>query len=160
MDEWFPTAAYSVSLGKVQTALSYSIKTDRPSFFAMNDAVTYISRYTLQAGNSQLLNERLRELTLNLSYRWLTLTASYERTASASWHRKVCSKTARSPSVVPSSTACSITASTSRATWATTSSARPTDTPPTNSTSRSPTALTPLAANTREQVQARRHRRE
>lgn len=83
MDEWFPTAAYSVSLGKVQTALSYSIKTDRPSFFAMNDAVTYISRYTLQAGNSQLLNERLRELTLNLSYRWLTLTASYERTKNA-----------------------------------------------------------------------------
>ena len=59
MDEWFPTAAYSISLGKVQAALSYSIKTERPSFFAMNDAVTYISRYTLQAGNSQLLNERL-----------------------------------------------------------------------------------------------------
>ena len=83
MDEWFPTAAYSVSLGKVQAALSYSIKTERPSFFAMNDAVTYISRYTLQAGNSQLLNERLRDLTLNLSYRWLTLTASYERTKNA-----------------------------------------------------------------------------
>lgn len=83
MDEWFPTAAYSISLGKVQAALSYSIKTERPSFFAMNDAVTYISRYTLQAGNSQLLNERLRELTLNLSYRWLTFTASYERTKNA-----------------------------------------------------------------------------
>ncbi len=83
MDEWFPTAAYSISLGKVQAALSYSIKTERPSFFAMNDAVTYISRYTLQAGNSQLLNERLRDLTLNLSYRWLTLTASYERTKNA-----------------------------------------------------------------------------
>ena len=83
MDEWFPTASYSIALGKVQAALSYSIKTERPSFFAMNDAVTYISRYTLQAGNSQLLNERLRELTLNLSYRWLTLTASYERTKNA-----------------------------------------------------------------------------
>ena len=83
MDEWFPTAAYSISLSKVQAALSYSIKTERPSFFAMNDAVTYISRYTLQAGNSQLLNERLRDLTLNLSYRWLTLTASYERTKNA-----------------------------------------------------------------------------
>ena len=83
MDEWFPTATYSISLGKVQAALSYSIKTERPSFFAMNDAVTYISRYTLQAGNSQLLNERLRDLTLNLSYRWLTLTASYERTKNA-----------------------------------------------------------------------------
>ena len=78
MDEWFPTAAYSVTLDKVQTALSYSMKTYRPSFFAMNDAVTYISRYMYQAGNSQLLNERVRDLTLNISYKWLTLTASYE----------------------------------------------------------------------------------
>lgn len=79
-DEWFPTAAYSVTMGKVQAGLSYSIKTDRPSFFAMNDAVTYISRYSMQAGNSQLLNERIHDLTLNTSWRWLTLTASYERT--------------------------------------------------------------------------------
>ena len=71
-DEWFPTAAYSVTLGKVQTSLSYSIKTNRPSFFAMNDAVTYISR-------SQLLNERSHDLTLNTSWRWLLFTASYER---------------------------------------------------------------------------------
>ena len=81
MDEWFPTASYSVALGKVQTALSYSMKTSRPSFFAMNDAVTYISRYMYQAGNSQLLNERMRDLTLNVSYKWLTLTASYEHLA-------------------------------------------------------------------------------
>jgi len=78
MDEWFPTASYSVALGKVQTALSYSMKTERPSFFAMNDAVTYISRYMYQAGNSQLLNERMRDLTLNVSYKWASLTASYE----------------------------------------------------------------------------------
>lgn len=78
MDEWFPTASYSVTLGKVQTALSYSMKTYRPSFFAMNDAVTYISRYMYQAGNSQLLNERVRDLMLNVSYKWITLTASYE----------------------------------------------------------------------------------
>jgi hypothetical protein len=78
MDEWFPTASYSVALGKVQTGLSYSMKTYRPSFFAMNDAVTYISRYMYQAGNSQLLNERVRDLTLNLSYKWVSLTASYQ----------------------------------------------------------------------------------
>ena len=79
MDELFPTASYSVALGKVQTGLAYSIKTNRPSFFAMNDAVTYISRYSMQAGNSQLLNERLRDLTLNASWKWFTFTASYER---------------------------------------------------------------------------------
>ena len=79
MDEFFPTAAYSVRLGNVQTALSYSLKTNRPSFFAMNDAVTYISRYSMQAGNSQLLNERLHDLTLSASWQWLTLTASYVR---------------------------------------------------------------------------------
>ena len=78
LDEWFPTASYSVTMGKVQTDLSYSMKTSRPSFFAMNDAVTYISRYMYQAGNSQLLNERMRDLTLNVSYKWITLTASYE----------------------------------------------------------------------------------
>ena len=79
MDEVFPTAAYSVRLGNVQTALSYSLKTNRPSFFAMNDAVTYISRYSMQAGNSQLLNERLHDLTLSASWQWLTLSASYGR---------------------------------------------------------------------------------
>ena len=78
MDEWFPTASYAVTLGKVQTSLSYSMKTERPSFFAMNDAVTYISRYMYQAGNSHLLNERVRDLTLDVSYKWVTLTASYE----------------------------------------------------------------------------------
>ena len=60
-DELFPSASYSVSLGKVQTALSYSMKTARPSFFAMNDALTYISRYSMQAGNSQLKNEILQD---------------------------------------------------------------------------------------------------
>ena len=79
MHEFFPTAAYSVRLGNVQTALSYSLKTNRPSFFAMNDAVTYISRYSMQSGNSQLLNERLHDLTLSASWQWLTLTASYGR---------------------------------------------------------------------------------
>ena len=79
MHEFFPTAAYSVRLGNVQTAMSYSLKTNRPSFFAMNDAVTYISRYSMQSGNSQLLNERLHDLTLSASWQWLTLTASYGR---------------------------------------------------------------------------------
>ena len=82
-DELFPSASYSVSLGKVQTALSYSMKTARPSFFAMNDALTYISRYSMQAGNSQLKNEILQEVVWNTSYKWLTLTASYERTRDA-----------------------------------------------------------------------------
>ncbi|MBO4814233.1 MAG: TonB-dependent receptor family protein [Muribaculaceae bacterium] len=83
MDEFFPTASYSVKLGNVNAGLSYSFKTNRPSFFAMNDAVTYISRYSMQAGNSQLLNERLRDLSLNLSWRWLTFTATYERCKNA-----------------------------------------------------------------------------
>ncbi len=82
-DELFPTAAYSVVLGKVQMALSYNVKTNRPNFFAMNDAVTYISRYSLQAGNAQLLNERLHDLTLNASWKWLAFTASYNRCLNA-----------------------------------------------------------------------------
>jgi len=76
-NEFFPTASYAVDLGKVKMGLSYGFKTNRPSFFAMNDAVTYISRYSMQAGNSQLLNERLQDMTLNATYKWLTFSASY-----------------------------------------------------------------------------------
>lgn len=82
-DEFFPTASYSVALGKVEMGLSYGFKTNRPSFFAMNDAITYISRYSMQAGNSKLLNERLHDLTLNVSYKWLTFSASYGRCKNA-----------------------------------------------------------------------------
>ena len=79
MDEFFPSASYTAILGPARMGLSYSVKTNRPDFFAMNDAVTYISRYSLQAGNSQLRNEKLHDLTLNASWRWLMFTATYER---------------------------------------------------------------------------------
>ena len=78
-NDFFPTASYTLGLGPVQTSLSYSVKIQRPSFFAMNDAVTYISRYSLQAGNSCLKNQTIHELSFNSSWKWLTLTASYER---------------------------------------------------------------------------------
>ena len=78
-DEWFPTASFSTAFGPVKTSLSYGLKTNRPSFFAMNDAVTYISRYSMQAGNSKLHNERTQDLTLNVAWRWLLFTTSYER---------------------------------------------------------------------------------
>lgn len=78
-DEFFPTASYSVALGKVQMGLSYGLQTNRPSFFAMNDAITYISRYSYQAGNAQLKNEIINDLTFNASWKWLTFTASYNR---------------------------------------------------------------------------------
>lgn len=82
-DEFFPTASYSVSVGLVNLSLAYSFKTNRPIFFAMNDAVTYISRYSMQAGNSQLLNERIQDLTFNARWRWLTFTTSYSRCKNA-----------------------------------------------------------------------------
>ncbi len=78
INDFFPSVAYSVMLGSVQTGLSYGVKTARPDYFALNDAITYISRYSLQQGNSKLKNETLHELTLNAAWKWLTFTASYE----------------------------------------------------------------------------------
>ncbi|MBO4664932.1 MAG: TonB-dependent receptor family protein [Bacteroidaceae bacterium] len=79
MDNVFPSASFATQLGKVQMGVSYGTKTYRPSYFAMNDAVTYISRYLLQAGSATLKNEMLHEFTLNASWKWLTFTGSYER---------------------------------------------------------------------------------
>lgn len=77
-DDIFPSASYSKMFGRVEMALAYSAKTSRPNYFALNDAVTYISRYTLQAGNSKLKNETLHEVSYNASWKWLTFTAEYE----------------------------------------------------------------------------------
>jgi len=79
MDDFFPSASFATKIGKVQTSIAYSAKISRPNYFALNDAVTYISRYSLQSGNTKLKNEKLQELTLDASWKWLTLSASYER---------------------------------------------------------------------------------
>ena len=78
-DELFPNLAWSGQFGPVQTSLSYSLRTSRPSYNDLGDRIQYINSFTLMQGDSKLKNEKKQEVGMNARYRWLNLSVSYER---------------------------------------------------------------------------------
>ena len=78
-DEFFPNLAWSGQFGPVHASLSYSLRTSRPSYNDLGDRIQYINSFTLMQGDSKLKNEKKQEIGMNARYRWLNLSASYER---------------------------------------------------------------------------------
>ena len=78
-DDIFPSISWANQWGSWQTALSYSIKTVRPNYSMLNEAVTYINSYSLQGGDPKLKNAKKQEIGATLRWKYLTLMASYER---------------------------------------------------------------------------------
>ena len=78
-DEFFPNLAWSGQFGPVHAALSYSLRTSRPSYNDLGDRIQYINSFTLMQGDSRLKNEKMQEIGMNTRYRWLNLSVSYER---------------------------------------------------------------------------------
>jgi len=78
-DDLFPSFSWSNQWGEWQTALSYSIKTHRPSYWQLSETMTYINPYSLQQGDPKLRNEKIQEVGVNVRYKWLNLFAAYER---------------------------------------------------------------------------------
>ena len=78
-DEFFPNIAWSGQFGPVQASLSYSLRTSRPSYNDLGDRIQYINSFTLMQGDSRLKNEKMQEIGMNARYRWLNLSAAYER---------------------------------------------------------------------------------
>lgn len=86
-DDFFPSVALSSRIGNVQTSLNYSVKTERPSFWALSDAINYVNRFTVQTGDPRLKNSIIHDLGMNISWKWLTFTTSYmiEKNAITQW---------------------------------------------------------------------------
>ena len=78
-DNLFPSVSFAGAFGPVQTMLSYSAKTNRPSFSALSNALRYNNRYTLQGGNAALQPMSIQSLSATGLWKFLTLTASYDR---------------------------------------------------------------------------------
>lgn len=77
---WYPTISYSASLGKVQTQLSYTVKTLRPSYKQLSNTVVYANRFTAETGNPMLKPAIFRDLTLSASWKFLQASVSYQET--------------------------------------------------------------------------------
>lgn len=82
-DELFPSLSWSRQFGPVHASLSYSLRTSRPSYNDLSDRIVYINSFTLLQGDSRLKNERKQEIGMNMRYRWLNLSASYEHVENA-----------------------------------------------------------------------------
>ena len=78
-NDLFPSISLSRAFGPVQAALSYSQKTVRPTYWQLNSAVTYANAFTIQSGDPKLENQKNHELSLNMRWKWLTLSSSWQR---------------------------------------------------------------------------------
>lgn len=79
-DNFFPNISFSTKLGSVQTQLSYTAKTQRPSYSQLSNNVYYSDRFTLQKGNPTLRPTIIHGLTLSGSWRFLQMSLSYSQT--------------------------------------------------------------------------------
>lgn len=79
-DNFFPNITFSKQLGKVQTQLSYTAKTQRPTYSELSNNVFYSDRFTLQKGNPTLRPTIIHDLTLSGAWRFLQMSLSYSQT--------------------------------------------------------------------------------
>lgn len=78
-DKFFPTVSLSLPIGKTMVQLSYSKQCYRPLYSQLSNTVHYVNKYLYQSGNPYLQPSYSDNITLNLRYRWLALTANYKK---------------------------------------------------------------------------------
>jgi len=78
-DNVFPNISYANQFGKVQTMASFSMKTMRPGFEMLSDAVRYNSRYIMQSGNAALQPQTALNASLTTIYKFWVLGANYTK---------------------------------------------------------------------------------
>ena len=79
-DNFFPSVSFAGVFGKVQQMLSYSVRTNRPDYSALSNAIRYNNRYTLQSGNAALQPQTTHSLSSTTVWNFFTFVVNYDRT--------------------------------------------------------------------------------
>lgn len=77
-DDVFPSLAFSLPIGEVQTQLVYGTDISRPNYMALRRNITYVNRYLYETGDPYLLPTKSRNLTFASSYKWVNLVLGYQ----------------------------------------------------------------------------------
>lgn len=77
-DQWFPNFSFGTQLKNVNLQLSYTAKTQRPTYRQLSGNVYYGNRFTLQTGNPFLKPSVIRDITLTGAWKFLQLMVSYK----------------------------------------------------------------------------------
>lgn len=77
----FPSVSISTMIRNVQMSLSYTHKTQRPTYSALDGTIDYINRYTFEGGNPYLKSEKIHNVQLSgaWSYFFGQLSYSYKK---------------------------------------------------------------------------------
>lgn len=76
-NDLYPSISVSYPFGKLKTNLSYSIKTEKPSYSSLNSNVQYDSKNVYNGGNPLLQPVKTHDLQLLMQYGIATLTLDY-----------------------------------------------------------------------------------
>lgn len=77
-DNLFPTLSFSFPIKKVNNSLSYTMKTQRPSYSQLDGGVQYSNRYMYRQGNPLLHPQMMHDVTWMLGYKFLNFSLSYQ----------------------------------------------------------------------------------
>lgn len=76
-DELYPFFSWSKGFGPLNLSLNYTVKTIRPQYWQLIDAMRYHSRFIYERGNPQLDNTVDHTLSLSANYKWLVFGFDY-----------------------------------------------------------------------------------
>ena len=77
---WFPNLSLGYNKDNWALSLSYTCKTQRPSYNSLRNEVQYDNRYMYEGGNPYLNPSVFHDLDLDVVYSWLNFGAEYEYT--------------------------------------------------------------------------------
>lgn len=77
-NDWCPDISIDFPIGKAQVSLSYTVKTNRPSFYQLRSSISYNNRYVYEGGNPFLIPETDHDLALFVLYHWLQFSVNYQ----------------------------------------------------------------------------------
>ena len=78
-DNWFPSLSFSTQIGKVNAQLSYTAKTQRPSYSQLSNNLFYMNRFSMQTGTPTLKSTVIHDVSLSGTWKFLQLMMSYQR---------------------------------------------------------------------------------
>lgn len=82
-NNWCPNLSVDFPIGNAKASLSYTVKTNRPSFQLLRSSVSYNNRFIYEAGNPLLTPETNHDLQLSTLYRWIQFSFNYQYTGNA-----------------------------------------------------------------------------
>lgn len=77
-NDWCPNLSIDFPIGNAQASLSYTAKTNRPSFFQLRSTLSYNNRFVYEGGNPLLTPETNHDLQLTTLYKWAQFGLNYQ----------------------------------------------------------------------------------